>query len=304
MRQSACLPPDDHRDVPPDAGPPHVTGGRVAGVVGLAAVLALAAIGCPPPEADDRPDRPGISDSGGQRPITIGGGSGGSAGAGGVATGGSLSEWSTTTLAAEVHEINAFNTRPAYPTDPIVNSGPHPGQVSVVAEGRDEETFVKVEAEAEFEIDGVRESDGTWVRVISDDFDVMDMLHQVDTADQERDTVFVIQVLLMEQILAQVNTGLGYDANRAQIVVRIIDENRDGVAGVTVAHDGAEDVLFQDLNVWTAAADATDSSGLALLVNVPAEDADGASETIIVGARAVSVPVYPDTVTLVEIPAP
>jgi len=269
--------------------------------------LGFATAGCPPPEADDRLDRADLGADGGRASVSVGGGKGGTAGApgGSEGTGGASTQWPTTTLVADIQEINQLNTLPAFPSDPIVDSGSHSGQVDVVAQGRDDDTFVIAPAvEADVRLDGVRKSDGTWVRVATEQSDVMSMLHQVDTADSRGDMVYVIQRLLMDSILTQVNTGLSYEVGSAQVMVRVIDDQRDGVAGITVSAAGSEAVLYLELNSWVDLANETDESGLALIVNVGAKAIDGYAVPIVVGGAAVSVPVYPDTVTLVEVPAP
>ncbi len=308
MRQSACSPPDDTLDSQPAHGPSRRrTRPRLPGLGELAIALAVTALGCPPPEADERPDRTDLGDGGGGSPVTtIGGGSGGTVGAAGssTATGGSLSDWATTTLVAEAHEIYAFNTLPTYPSDPIVNSRPYSGQVTVVAQGRNEEAFVPAEAvEETFEIDDVRRAEDTWVRVSADEAGIVDMLHQVDTADGDSDTVYVMDREVMNGILRNGASG-AYENNRAQVIVRIIDENRDGVAGIRVELSGGDDVLFQDQGQWSTTPEVTDASGLALVMNLEAEAKDGSTDPVIIDGVTFDIPVYPGTVTLVEIAAP
>ena len=281
----------------------------------LAAGSAFTVVGCPPPEADDRPGRTQIGDDGGRSTVPIGGRTGGSAGSGAggsagavggsVGTGGTLSDWPTTTLVAAAFEITEFNTLPEYSTSPIFTFAAHPYQVTVVAQGKNEATFVVKEAVDEtFQIDGVRKAEDTWVRVSSEGPGTMDVLHQVDTADAAEDAVFVIDRDLMTSVLSQAQASFSYEPNTAHAIVRVIDEDRGGVAGVVVQPLGGEVLFRDDANLWSSTAEYTDISGLALVANLTAAERDGEEARISVDGATHVVPVYPDTVTIVEIQAP
>ncbi len=287
---------------------------------GIVAALGLGTVACPPPEADERPGRPDYDESGGRPVSPVGGGTGvgGTAGSGAseggatstggaatTGTGGALVTYDTTTLTGILREATGFISRPDSPSSPILNSGAHAGQVEVVAQGGDSEHFVpEPAAEGAFELDGVRKSEETWVRTHSEQDGILGVLHQVDTTDRVEDVIYVMQATALDDILTEAGSNLDFAVDKAQVMVRVMDQNRDGVEGVTVGFAEADGVLYQLLNSWYAEAEFTDDSGLAFVVNVPAKAKDGDYQTIAVGTGAVSVPVYPGVLTIVEVRAP
>jgi hypothetical protein len=278
---------------------------RRAAWVGCLGLALTFVVGCPPPKADDRPGRTDFDDGGRSSVVTLRGGTGGAGGTAGSAsaTGGEPTEWPTTTLNGQVWLVNEFNSDPA-PTVPFVNAAEDDVQVDVVAEGRDSDTTaVGVSVDSPFELAEVREAEAVWVRVSTDDATMMGALHQVDTTEPATHPVYVVQRLLIEDILDRSPAGISLNRDRAQIVLRVIDQSRQGVDQVVVGRGGSE-ILYRQLNVWDGAATSTDSSGLALVANVGATAAVGSFAEFTVGAKQVTVPVYPDTVTLVEVTYP
>ena len=278
--------------------------GRAAWVGCLGLVLTFA-VGCPPPKADDRPARTDFDGGGRTSVVTLRGGTGGVGGTdgGGPATGGEPAEWPTTTLSASVQQVTLFNSD-SPPGTFFVNAGAYNGQVDVWAEGRAAKTPVVSPArEADFDLADVRKAEDVWVRLTTDDPTVMGALFQVDTTDSGEDALYVVQRALIEEIIRRSQDGITLNRDRSQIVVRVIDSDRQGVAEVTVTQ-GTSIVLYKQLNVWDGSATQTDSSGLAFIANVLATAADDSTATFTLNAERVTVPVYPDTVTLVEVTYP
>lgn len=284
---------------------------RAAACSLLGSFLGLLVLGCPPPDEKDRLPPLNLGGEGTGLAPTTGGATGGAAGStstgggtggSGTNTGGSTGR--TTTLLGDVFEAFAFNTA----SDRVVDIQAHSGSATVVAQGRaDDYPEVSVAAQGEVELTDVLESDGTWVRVTPTAVAFMAVLHQVDTTDDVREALLVMQRALLVPIETAVaaTTGAEVDPERGQILLRVVDDQVDGLAGAVVAQAGADEVIYNNQNQWSTSATETDDSGLVWIFNVPATAANGSAQSVTIDRGTTNVtrqiPVWPDTVTIVDV---
>lgn len=231
---------------------------------GLRAGLALSALllfAC----GNADPDRPAYSDSSCKGPGCFLDGKGGS-GTGGSGNGGSGNGGSAgatdDTLTGDAAVIN----------ESLTGAQAFSGQVHVTAEAAGG-GFVEVDSNAEgrFELSGVTPLAG-WVGVEAPgQADLLPTFQPMNLAVVQDQTLLLMRSSTVELLIATANSTVVSDPAAGHMLIHVVDAvNGYPIPGVGLGtNPGAELVLFDDGNSFTANVDSTGTRGYLMLINVP-----------------------------------
>ncbi len=235
----------------------------------------LLLVGCPGKEEERMPGielGPGTTgtgtsggDTGGEGGEPSSSGGSGTGGAGGVVSGTGGRE-SDTMLDALLSTTNGFTFRgdgrifnPAAVDVPLVVVADAPGGETVSA---------TVEVGDELSLDGVLESEATWVLVESADANWYSTWQQVNTRDSEDEVLYAVTASDIEDLAAVAPVSL-FPA-MAQVVLRVENTLGDGIeADAQIAGVGA---VVYSLYPGFDVSGPSDSYGYVALLNVPASE--------------------------------
>lgn len=211
------------------------------------------------------PDRPAYSDSSCKGPTCFNNGQGGSgnggSGSGGSDSGGSAGA-SADTLMGNAAVIN----------ESLTGYQAYSGRVHVTAEAAGG-GFVEADSndEGSFEISGVSPLAG-WVGVEAPgQADLLPTLQPMNLSVVQDQTLLLMRSSTLELFILAANSTVVSDPAAGHILIHVVDAvNGFAIPGVGLGtNPGAELVLFDDGNSFTANADTTGSRGYLMLVNVP-----------------------------------
>lgn len=131
-----------------------------------------------------------------------------------------------------------------------------------------------------FELNGVQLSQTTWLSVLPSDPGVLETLHAIGSVAPSSLQLELVQADVYDAMLEAFATGVVRRSDRAQVVLWFRSNMGTGVAGVTVDSSSAEVIGYRDTGVWSPTATATDSSGLAVLVNLSSSAFPGTTARI------------------------
>lgn len=160
---------------------------------------------------------------------------------------------------------------------------PFAGLATVVAGNANSQLVSAPYDGTSFALRGILAGEATRVLVVPDDPDNLPMptLLRVDTRESATVTLPLVNSGILAAVFASVTSQAVVDADRAQLVLRFVDGDRQPVAGVKVDVAPAEFVVYAQGAGWTDDfAAATDPSGLVVAANIAASDFPGSTFAI------------------------
>lgn len=204
---------------------------------------------------------------------------GGESGSGGSAGSGSMEA----TLSGSIQALSANLT-----SDPSLN-----GTVTVQAAGVDlQQVSVTSEANGDFHLAGIRGTRPLWVGVGPFSADpgspFVDTLQAVDSPLELPVQLLVLRRTALDEILSGfLVNDTGFDATRGHVILRFVDDLRQGVSGVSlVSPDPATTSVAYDAgDTYSDQATETESRGAMVLLNLASVPYPGATLTLGVRVR-------------------
>lgn len=232
------------------------------------------------------PDRPPYSDSSCKGPNCFQNGKGGSGngGGGGSAGDGGSAGVTSDTLTGDAAVIN----------ESLTGSQAFAGLVHVTAEAAGG-GFVEVDSndEGSFELAGVTPLPG-WVGVQAPgQADLLPTFQPMDLSVVQDQTLLLMRSSTVELFILAANSMVLPDPAAGQILIHVVDAvNGFAIPGVGLGtNPGAEMVLFDDGNSFTANAETTGTRGYLMLVNVPVKAYPGQLVALNLSVDGQAVPV-------------
>ncbi len=222
--------------------------------------------------------RPGIV---GSVPIGSGmataGGSVGNAGANGVGGGGGASGAGTLQGSVVEWADESFVTTVAYN---------EPAQIR--AEGSSGTSLVQARWNGvdPFELTGFRQAGTTWISVFPSSLSVLETLHPLSTALPSDVAFGLVASDMFDAIVQSLGVASARLPERGQVLFIFTGRNGNGLADVTVTSTDAEFIGYQERGVWSPGVEATDSAGLAVLLNLVTTEFPGVTRRVQLGGIA------------------